>query len=336
MKIVGLDLGGANLKAATAEGVCCSIPFPMWRQPEKLADALTWILAELPAADVLAVTMTGELADCFATKEEGVRRILASVQGASKGREVLVWTTEGRFVGVEEACAEWLKTAAANWHALASWCGREFEIERGLMFDLGSTTTDLIPILQQSPAAVGKTDFSRMRGGELVYLGVARTPVCAIAKSVSLRGENCPLAAELFSTSGDVFLLTGDVSEDVGNLETANGKPATLGNAHDRLARQFCCDRSEISLAEARELATVLKRQMMEQVGEALQRVLSRFPGECETVFVSGSGSFLARQILASEPALQNSQVHLLEERMTPEVSTAACAYAVSRLVQSR
>jgi uncharacterized hydantoinase/oxoprolinase family protein len=35
-------------------------------------------IANAPASDHLAATMTGELADCFASKEQGVRHIIAA------------------------------------------------------------------------------------------------------------------------------------------------------------------------------------------------------------------------------------------------------------------
>ena len=79
MSWLGLDIGGANLKAANAAGWAQSIPFALWRDPAGLAAALAELIAQAPAADRLAVTMTGELCDCFRTKAEGVRHILAAV-----------------------------------------------------------------------------------------------------------------------------------------------------------------------------------------------------------------------------------------------------------------
>src|SRR4051794_1172212 len=62
--ILGLDIGGANLKAATADKRAVSVPFPLWKQPDKLPAALAELVAKFPEAEELAVTMTGELCDC--------------------------------------------------------------------------------------------------------------------------------------------------------------------------------------------------------------------------------------------------------------------------------
>src|SRR6188508_841938 len=97
MSWLGLDIGGANLKAATAAGWARSVPFALWRDPEGLAAALAELLRSAPAADRLAVTMTGELCDCFRTKQEGVLHILRAVREAANGREICVYLVNGRF-----------------------------------------------------------------------------------------------------------------------------------------------------------------------------------------------------------------------------------------------
>jgi uncharacterized hydantoinase/oxoprolinase family protein len=138
MTILGLDIGGANIKAADEAGRAVSRPFAIWRQPEQLEDQVTSILHEFPQTDRLALTMTAELADCFSTKSEGVRFIINSVENsidASVSRRAVVnsssvqpprfnlmtWTTDARFVSPDEARKSPMRVAAANWHALATW-----------------------------------------------------------------------------------------------------------------------------------------------------------------------------------------------------------------------
>src|SRR5438477_527135 len=86
MNWLGLDVGGANLKLADGHGWAVSRPFLLWREPERLAAAIARLLAEATSAAGLVVTMTGELADCFATKREGVHAILEAVQAAAEVR----------------------------------------------------------------------------------------------------------------------------------------------------------------------------------------------------------------------------------------------------------
>ena len=81
--IAAIDVGGANLKVAHGDGTTRCRAFAVWREPHRLADAIESILSAGPAFDRLAVTMTAELCDCFATKREGVTRVLDAVDRAS-------------------------------------------------------------------------------------------------------------------------------------------------------------------------------------------------------------------------------------------------------------
>src|SRR5437763_9179514 len=130
--VLGLDVGGANLKAAHTHGAALLRPFALWKNPVGLAGALRDLLASVPLFDFLAVTMTGELCDCFATKRDGVAAILAAVEAAA-GRAVRVWQTTGRFTDLAAARATPLQTAAANWLALAQYAGRFLPAGVGLV-----------------------------------------------------------------------------------------------------------------------------------------------------------------------------------------------------------
>ena len=118
--VLGLDVGGANLKAAHAGGAARSRPFALWKNPGGLADALRGLIAEMPSAELLAVTMTGELCDCFESKRQGVIAILDAVEEAAAGKPIRVWRTDGQFVDLAAARNTPLKAAAANWLALAT------------------------------------------------------------------------------------------------------------------------------------------------------------------------------------------------------------------------
>ncbi len=172
------------------------------------------------------------------------------------------------------------------------------------MIDIGTTTTDIIPLIDGVPKPIGRTDVARLQSGELSYSGVKRTPLCAVAHSVPFRDGYCSLAAELFSTTLDAYLLLDDIAEDEHDLETANGKPATKSAAHDRIARMLCGDRDEISLEEASQIARFLADVQRQRLAGALERVVHHLPSPCESVFVSGSGSFLARRLIADNRRL--------------------------------
>src|ERR1700749_4656608 len=166
MQVVGLDIGGANLKAADAPGLALTRPFAVWRSPENLAAEIGLLLASFPKPDVIALSMTAELADCYRTKREGVEAVIAAVERAAGSTAVRVWQTNGQFVGPDEARRSHGLVAAANWHALATFVGRLAPIGPSLLIDIGTTTADLIPLADGVPTPTGRTDRERLQSGE--------------------------------------------------------------------------------------------------------------------------------------------------------------------------
>lgn len=338
MQIIGLDIGGANLKAAGVDGAAVSRPFAIWREPERLGQELSALLSQLPVADAVAVTMTAELADCFGTKDQGVRRILDAVTDVAAGRPVVVWQTGGEFVSVEDAVEIPRLVAAANWHALATFAGRLTGEGPAVLLDVGTTTTDIIPLADGVPVPRGLTDRERLECGELVYTGVVRSPVCSVVSQLTVGGRPVEVASELFATTGDVYLLTGDRDENPGDRDTANGLPATRAAAAGRLARMICCDTTEIDDAELLEMAVEIAGRQYERIALAVDRVLEQAfgPDVCNTVLLSGSGTFLTRRLAGSHPRLAAARPVDLDECFSSPVATAACAYATARLAQER
>jgi (4-(4-[2-(gamma-L-glutamylamino)ethyl]phenoxymethyl)furan-2-yl)methanamine synthase len=321
--ILGLDIGGANLKAAHTSGAAHTRPFALWKHPARLASELRSLRAAMPAHDRLALTMTGELCDCFASKRDGVVAILQSVEEAAAGTAVDVWTTRGTFVAPAEVCRHPLPAAAANWLALAHFAGRFTECEPALLMDVGSTTTDVVYLDQGKPSPRGLTDRQRLATGELVYTGVRRTPVCAVL--------GMGVAAEFFATMLDVYVWLGLWSENAHDTDTADGRPATREHAHARLARMVCADADEASPAEIDALAGRASQSHVDFVRAAVDRVLAERAAP-HRLILSGSGEVLGRRVMATHPRLRDLPVISLTERLGPSLSEAACAYAVAML----
>lgn len=329
--ILGLDIGGANLKAATVDRRGESIPFALWKQPERLPSALAEIVDRFPDCTELAITMTGELCDCYETKYQGVNAILDAVEFAARGRRGWVWGTDGQFCAIAEARRDYLKVAASNWHALAMFAGRFVLNEPALLIDIGSTTTDLIPLLNGIPAARGQTDISRLALGELVYIGVRRTPVCAVAPQ--------PMCAELFATTQDVFVALGLLPEEPENRDTADGRPLTIPLSLARLARMLGGDRDTIPENKVVGFARSVHEHICEVIAQSMDHIQQLMPklAELRTVIISGAGEFLAHDAIAY--TLQGDTIETvvsLNAELGPHLSACAPAYAVAKLATER
>ena len=320
---IGLDIGGANIKVATATGRAHARPFELWRHPDQLVNELAELRHLFAEIETVAITMTGELCDCYPTKRDGVPHILAAVERAF-GPAVQVWSTGG-FVTLGEATEAALAVAAANWHALATFVGRFVPTGPALLIDTGSTTTDIIPLWDGRPAAFGMTDPERLKSRELVYTGVRRTPVCAVM------GDS--VAAEWFATTHDVYVRLGVLPEDPEWCATADGRPMTMANAHARLARMLGGDSEVTSEAETFHLAADVFNRQRGTIASAVARVVKKSINSPGVVVLSGSGEFLARAGWEVwEGAPDACRAISLSECLGPARSEAACAYAVAVL----
>ncbi len=322
---LALDVGGANLKAAHSTGQALSVPFELWKNQQHLAAALHALASRFPRFDRLALTMTAELCDCFDTKSAGVHHVLDAASTLLEESKIAVWGVDAAFQSVAHTRTIPLRAAAANWLALATAVARDFPTESGLLIDVGSTTTDLVPFRQGRPAPRGHSDLQRLQSQELVYLGVRRTPVCAVASTANLGGVPTNLAAELFGTLQDVFVILGELAPDESCRDTADGRPLSHPAARARLARMVCADREELDETQITDLARHVAAQ-------AETRLISAARAVCpapQDVVVSGSGSFLALRVAR---ALKPATITRLDDVWTPAASSAACAFALLSL----
>jgi len=242
--ILGLDIGGANTKLAGSGGEMIeSIYLPLWQEAPLARTLREVAMRTTPRA--VAVVMTGELADCYGSKREGVLSIKSAVEEA--------FECSCHFWGV--AGFEWsdpLELAAANWSASAALIAEE--VGDCIFVDMGSTTTDLIPIQGSRPLAA-LTDFGRLANGELVYSGLLRTNLAAILRRVKIAQQWVPLSSELFAISGDACLALGEIREDEYTCDTPDKAKKNRIDSLRRLARTVCADLTEIGEAGATDIA---------------------------------------------------------------------------------
>lgn len=332
---IGLDIGGANIKAAHGDGTARTVPFEVWKRPDDLPLAIGSLVGSLPPFEAAAITMTAELCDCYPTKRVGVHAILDAATQAVPDRPLHVWGVDGTFHRIEEIRARPLLAAAANWLALAQLAARLVPDDPAILIDIGTTTTDLIPMSRGAVAARGRTDTERLQSGELVYAGIRRTPIHALTTALPVRGVPTGLAAELFASTLDVYLMLDDLPPNPTDDSTADGRPATVVAARDRLARMVGADHEGFSMDDAREFARAADQCLTSRLVDAARRVCDATIGAPRTAIVAGSGEFLAARVAAA--VLQpGNPVISLNQAWGPIASAAGCAYALVRLAADR
>jgi len=228
---------------------------------------------ELGPAERHAVTMTGELAEVFASREEGVSAICRTVALLAGDIPTRFYAGPHGFLPEAEAARAWKSVASANWHASARWAGRNWP--EALFVDIGSTTTDIIPIASGVPLARGFTDAERLEAGELVYTGVIRTSLMALADRVPFAGKWQGVMAENFATTADIYRLTGELAPEDDSYPATDGRTKSAEDCRARIARMLGRDVGEADAAAWLQVARVFRERQMRLIEDAAAQVLS-------------------------------------------------------------
>ncbi|MCL2428719.1 MAG: H4MPT-linked C1 transfer pathway protein [Alphaproteobacteria bacterium] len=298
--VIGWDIGGVHLKAARAEKGrivnVLQVAAPLRSGVERLAEAFGRAQAELGAAGRHVVTMTGELADIFRSRPEGVACLAMLAARKLNGTPVSIYAGPAGYVGPEQARAHAGLVASANWHACASFiAGRRRD---ALLIDMGSTTTDIVPIAGGKVAAHGYTDAQRLATGELVYTGLVRSFIMACASRVPFRGAWTPLINENFANMADIYRILGNLPEEADMMTTADGREKTREGSRARLARMVGADDADAGERTWAALARWFAEMQMRSVMDAVMLVDSRhlLPADAPVVG-AGIGAHVVKEI---------------------------------------
>jgi len=334
---IGWDIGGAHLKAVLLNGdgvvqAATQVYCPLWRGLRELEFAIDHVLLEFNASRH-AVTMTGELVDIFQNRREGVLKIAATLSSKLQG-EVRCYAGRHGFVNSEAVDQYWADIASMNWFASVQYVARK--VPKALFVDIGSTTTDIALIDSAVPQVRGFTDAARMQCDELIYTGVVRTPLMAIAQQIPFAGQMTNVAAEFFATAADVYVLTGDLDVAGNMAETADGAGKTIHASACRIARMIGCDADDAPLSSWVALAESFKEMQLKQIRQALLKKISLLRDGSDLQLIgAGAGAFLAAE-LADQLGLEYHAVSEFIAGIDYEVSTMAAvcfpAYAVAYL----
>lgn len=298
---IGWDIGGAHLKAAylnghgTVEHVL-QLPCPLWQGLSHLRDALEQALDELPDREVShAITMTGELVDLFASRADGVRQLLNTVASRLPLERIRVYAGDAGFVSPADSEGLVEQIASANWMATAAFIAPL--VPQALIVDIGSTTTDIIPV-RGSIQALGRNDHERLACQELVYTGIVRTSVMAIADRLPFEGEWIEPMAEHFAVMADVYRLCQSLPVDADQMPAAdNGGKSVIDSAR-RFARLLGRDVESAPIDAWRRCAEFVAERQLRRIADASARVLSRGTLDDEAPLIgAGVGRFLVRKL---------------------------------------
>jgi probable H4MPT-linked C1 transfer pathway protein len=314
--VIGWDIGGAHVKACLMQdGLVSDVAqwaCPLWQGMEHLEHALQsarrrWAMPEDARH---AVTMTGEMVDLFSEREEGVKRIawqlLRTLRPAQDGARMRLFAGDAGWCDAADVPSHWQHIASANWLATARHAA--LVIGEGVLIDIGSTTTDLIVFRGGRVLGTSRTDAQRLATGELVYQGVVRTPLCALAPRIEWGGQQLNVMNEFFATVADVYRLTGELDSAHDLYPGADNAPKDLLATRRRLARMIGLDERDGSPRDWLAFARAWRAHQVEELGGQLRRVMDAHGMSDDTPYVSaGCGAFLAAEVAARARARETT-----------------------------
>jgi (4-(4-[2-(gamma-L-glutamylamino)ethyl]phenoxymethyl)furan-2-yl)methanamine synthase len=334
---IGWDIGGAHIKAAeiNSAGEIVSViqqPCPLWKGLDHLQRAVHRIASELNILDAQhAITMTGELVDLFENRNDGVNQIIAAMTAILPENQLVVYAGSAGFLKPHHIdLSHYHQIASANWLASATLAAEA--LQRGLFVDIGSTTTDILALKGGKVLAEGFTDYQRLQSQELVYTGIVRTAVMAVAQTAVDEGKSIGLMAEYFATMADVYRLTGELDERHDQADTADGKEKSVIASARRLSRMLGCDFVTDDIARWQRFAETIRAQQLDKIQRSCERLLSRHELDSTIPLIgAGVGRFLVKELASRLGHVYLDFSELLIDRREPDgLSAADCAPAVA------
>ena len=337
----GWDIGGAHLKVTgvDAQGKILfteQYMTPVWLGLESLSLSIDSALIRLKqyAQDNCSqvITMTAELADGFPDRDTGVKSIAKLIKKKLSPYPVYFYAIDKGFIPYEDIdqCTELV--SSANWHASANYIASLFDT--GVMIDMGTTTTDIIPFGNGNVLTESISDYDRLTAGELVYTGMVRTPVFSVIDQFEYLGKTTPLMAEQFASMADVYRILNMLNEHDDMYDTADGEKKSIHTSMVRLMRMVGIDNQQhISLHQDEIIALCeeIMRAQIERINQAVQNAIEKIcKGEKTILVLIGSGADILKTLPIAKmiPALKLSNyldLHVQNKPLSENFLSSFC-----------
>lgn len=335
----GLDVGGAHLKVALVEQdaplAVAQFVAPLWQGLDKLDAALAAAEPLTSRAGRFAITMTGELSDLFTSRAEGVA-VLTTRLAEALGPDVVYWLGRRGFGSAADARAHHADAGSTNFLATALAAARSPRSPPHFtVLDFGSTTADVIPVVDRRPCPRGLNDADRQRTGELVYTGLTRTAVSAVTQRAPFKGEWTTLAREYLATMADVRRVLAELDDGIDLHATADGRGKSRAESVARLARMLGREAEDGTLDDWRATARFIAEVQVRSIQDGLMQVLSAAPALASGALVTaGIGAGVAAGVAARGGLAAVTFAELIgaPSEIAPAVTHHAPAVAVALL----
>jgi|TARA_B100001964_G_scaffold244384_1_gene325662 hypothetical protein len=284
MRILTFDIGGANIKRIIYDSKSQYFKsdifyFPIWKKKDELFEFLR---LKSSSANVVGVTMTAEISDTFFDNISGIMYIIDACENSFNNP--LYLTINGEFVKKEDI-SDPLELGASNWIASKYYVEKKYT--KGILLDVGSTTSDIIPF--GTEIKIGKKDLERLINGQLVYTGFLRTPLSSVVKSVPYRRSLIRISTELFAITADVYNVLGMLENY--SCDTPDGKGKSKIDSMRRISRHLCASLNDIKEEHILKICEYIYQVQQEDLANAISEVVKGY--SFKNAYVCGIGAKL-------------------------------------------
>jgi hypothetical protein len=208
-----------------------------------------------------------------------------------------------KFSNFNQVKSDSLSIAAANWVSTSLFLGKF--VPNCVLIDAGSTTIDIVPILNSVPVPVGRNDIERLINRELIYTGGLRATIPSITHFVPYKDKMVRISFEKFALVSDVHRILNSISETEYINDTADNRSISLDDCYARLARIVCMDLESISTEELDLIAKFIYDKQIEIIStdikvfmDDLTQRIPDFNQDSKFVITGLSAEFLIKEVL--------------------------------------
>jgi len=207
------------------------------------------------------------------------------------------------FCSFDQVKLDPISVAAANWVSTSLFLGKF--VPKCILIDAGSTTIDVIPILNSIPVSRGKNDVERLMNRELIYTGGLRATIPSITHFLPYKDKMIRISFEKFALVSDVHRILNNISETEYINDTADNRSKALNDCYARLARMICMDLESISVKELDKIAKYIFNKQVEMISDDIKEFMDnlnqqQLDYDQDSIFViTGlSAGFLIKDVL--------------------------------------
>lgn len=356
-KTLGIDLGNAKVKFCLLEAMPQGpqarwggglIPFSSKLLPDRTEDFETGFPAALARfliahalspEDLDAVVVSTSHFFAYPTFEAAHRHMLALMERLFPAGTVRVLGCEGKLYGLEEAGRltgrEVVRFAATKFWGSAYLASKL--LTHGLSIDVGTSSTDLVPVMDGVPDPEAARDpdrynLDRLKTERFIWYGLTATPLDYVSHESEAEGERWPLYPRMAKTEVLTSLL-GLAPRELTETHAYGGKFPAPGEARFQLAQACGLDVRLVGEETLTAIAHDLYRRMVERVAESVRKVTD-LAGLVPRSDMQGAVMGLGRESLARDALLlagfRPERLVDVEEVLGHGLSSVSTAYGAA------